>query len=303
MHSEAAATTMSLDPTPTFAQMMTPFADAFGLTRIWSRRHAESDVTTREDRARLASEAAERATHDALMAARAAERTRDEFLARMSHELRTPLNAVIGFSRLLESNRGGNQRPEDIDLLKRVRTSGEQLLRLIEDVLDQARIERGHLDLSMKATDIVAIANRVIDYYRGAAAAKGVRLVGVLPASAPSVDLDTARFEQVLGHLMDNAVKFTASGTIRVTLVTDAATGRPTRLAVSDTGIGIPEDALERIFQPFEQGDASHGRPYGGAGLGLPLARRLCGVMGCQLLVQSVEGKGSKFIIRFPRPD
>ena len=295
-------TTMPLDPTPSFAQMTTPRADAFGLRRLLSWRHVESDVRAREDRARLASEAAERATQDALMAARAAERTRDEFLARMSHELRTPLNAVIGFSRLLESNRGGNQRPEDIDLLKRVRTSGEQLLRLIEDVLDQARIERGHMDLSMKDTDIVAIANRVADYYRGEAAAKGVRLVAVLPASASPVDLDAARFEQVLRHLMDNAVKFTANGTIRVTLVTDAATGRPTRLAVSDTGIGIPEDAVDRIFQPFEQGDASHGRPYGGAGLGLPLARRLCGVMGCQLLVESVEGKGSKFTIRFPRP-
>jgi signal transduction histidine kinase len=241
------------------------------------------------------------AVDEALSAADAARRAREEFLARMSHELRTPLNAVIGFTRVLESNKAGNQRPQDIEMLKRVRTGGERLLRLIENVLDQSDVEQGNVELSPELVDVSELTQRVIEQYRAAATAKGVRMVAVLPPISPMIELDPHRFEQVLGHLIDNAVKFTDEGSVRVVMVTDAATNQPKSLAVSDTGIGIAGDRIERLFEAFEQGDNSHRRPYGGSGLGLPLARRFCHAMGCQLVAESQLGRGSRFTIRFPR--
>ena len=228
--------------------------------------------------------------------------SRDEFLARMSDELLTPLNAVIGLSRVLEKNRAGNQRAEDLDLLRRVRTSGEQLLKLVTHVLEQSRIARGQLTLAVQPTDVAAVANRAVWRYRDACGAKGLRLIVVIPDSAPSVALDAERFAEVLHHLLDNAVKFTVKGTIRVVLVTDAASGRPVRLSIADTGIGIAPDRLPSVFEPFEQADMTASRNHKGLGLGLAIARRLCESMGCRLWASSELGTGSRFTIEFPRP-
>jgi signal transduction histidine kinase len=241
------------------------------------------------------------AVDEALVATELARRAREEFLARMSHELRTPLNAVIGFSRVLESNKAGNQRPEDIAMLKRVRAGGEHLLRLIENVLDQSDFEQGNIEIALERVDVSELAERVMARHRAAASAKGLRMVGILPAVSPAIDLDPRRFEQVLGHLIDNAIKFTDAGSVRVVMVVDAATNRPLTLTVSDTGTGIPRDGIERLFAPFEQGDNSRRRAHGGSGLGLPLARRLCHAMSCQLVVDSHVGRGSRFSIRFPK--
>jgi signal transduction histidine kinase len=282
----------------TLVLALAPFAGVLAIRELWSRRRSHTTLRAREERAEHVWREAVRAMHEARAAADGANRSREEFLARMSHELRTPLNAVIGFSRVLENNRAGNQRPEDLRLLSRVRLSGEKLLRLVEEVLDQSRIERGELALASDATDVVGIAAQVVMNYRSTAAAKGLRLLAVLPESAPSIQLDAARFAQVLEHLVDNAVKFTTSGSVRVTLVT--ANGLPSRLIVSDSGIGIPADRLEQIFQPFAQVDSSARRAYDGAGLGLPLARQLCQRMGCELTVESEVGKGSRFSVRFP---
>ena len=280
-----------------------PVVGALAIRELWSRLHPEADLRAREERVQLTRREAMRAMQDALVAAQAAQKTRDEFLARMSHELRTPLNAVIGLSRVLEKNGPGNQRPEDVQLLGRVRAGGERLLRLIEDVLDQANMERGQLALSLEDVDVAAIAARVVNNYRSTAAAKGLRIIAVVPESSPTVRLDAGRFEQVLQHLVDNAVKFTGAGMVKVSLLSDVDGGRPTRLIVADTGIGIPVEATHRVFEPFQQVDASAKRTYGGAGLGLPLARQLCDVMGCRLGVESEVGKGSRFTIRFPESD
>jgi signal transduction histidine kinase len=209
---------------------------------------------------------------------------------------------VIGFSKVLESNKAGNQRPEDIEMLKRVRSGGERLLRLIDNVLDQSDMDQGKIEIAPERVDVSVLAERVMDQHRAAASAKGLRMVGVLPPISPSIELDPRRFEQVLGHLIDNAIKFTDAGSVRVVMVSDAATNRPTTLTVSDTGMGIPADSIERLFAPFEQGDNSSRRTHGGSGLGLPLARRLCHAMGCQLVVESQVGRGSRFSIRFPKP-
>lgn len=252
-------------------------------------------------RAEAARREAMRAMQQALVEVETTRRTREEFLARMSHELRTPLNAVIGFSRVLETNKAGNQRPEDIQLLGRVRAGGEQLLRMVEDVLDHSRIERGQLELALGDTDIAAIVRCVVKNFRSMAAIKGLQLQMELPTDVPMLQLDARRFEQVVQHLVDNAIKFTTDGMVKVTLVADAATHRPARLIVKDTGIGIPPERIQEIFEPFAQCETGHDRSYGGAGLGLPLARQLCEAMGCRLTVESEVHVGSRFVIRFPR--
>jgi signal transduction histidine kinase len=282
------------------ALAVAPFTALMAIRELWSRRKSRDELRAREEEAERIRREAMRAMHEAVIAERAAQQSREEFLARMSHELRTPLNAVIGFTRVLEKNGAGNQRPEDVQMLGRVRAGGEQLLRLVEDVLDQSRIQQGQLALAFDKVDVAQIARTVVASYRSAAVAKGLRMLAVLPESTVPIALDGGRFEQVLRHLVDNAVKFTGSGSIKVTLVTDSASGRPTRLSVADTGIGIAPERLDRVFVPFEQVDGGTRRSYGGAGLGLPLARQLCEAMGCQLSVESAEESGSRFTIRFP---
>ena len=224
--------------------------------------------------------------------------SRDEFLARMSDELLTPLNAVIGFSRVLEKNRAGNQRVEDLELLRRVRASGEHLLRLVMRVLEQARIARGEVAIALQPTDVSAVARGVVDEHRGAAAAKGLRLTAIVPQSTP-IPLDGERLADVLRHLVENAIKFTPSGAIRVIMAMDIDTGRPRRLTVADTGIGIAPSRLETIFEPFAQAEVGASRGHRGLGLGLALARALCEHMACRLTVASEPGKGSRFTIHF----
>lgn len=283
------------------ALAMTPIAGALAARELLARRRGEADLAAREQRVTQLQQEAMRAMQEAQREADAARRTREEFLERMHHELRTPLNAVIGLSRVLEGNKPGNQRPEDLVMLNRVRESGELLLRLVENVLDHSDLARGDVVVDREPVDVAAVTSRLCAERRNAVVARGLRLVTVLPATAPTVPLDARRFRQVLDHLFDNALKFTARGSIRVVLVTDAATGRPARLSVADTGIGIPPDRMDRIFEPFEQVDTSTARSYGGPGLGLPLARRLCHAMGCQLVAESRVGAGSRFTVVFPR--
>jgi signal transduction histidine kinase len=277
-----------------------PVAGGLAVQWMWFKRRLNAGRRAAEDRAAASRREAMRAMHDALVATERAERTRDEFLARMSHELRTPLNAVIGFSRVLEANRAGNQRPEDIQLLRRVRAGGEQLLHLVEDVLEQARIARGNLTVELSDADVAAVTQRVIASHAPRAATRGLSLNGTVPWTPVNAPLDSGKFEQVLDHLIENAIKFTASGEVHVELITDGTSGAPLRLTVSDTGIGIPAERIEQIFEPFEQVESDRRRSYDGAGLGLPLARQLCSAMGCDLSVASRPGKGSRFTIEFP---
>ena len=277
------------------------FVGAIAIRDLWSRRRGPHSIRAREERARAAHREAMRVMQDALEATNAARRTREEFLARMSHELRTPLNAVIGFSRVLESNKPGNLRPEDVDMARRVRLGGEQLLHMVDDVLQHAGRAGDAPAADARLADLVAIANAVVDDYRGSAALKGLSLTSTIPVSAPTMPLDAGRLAQVLEYLVDNAVKFTAEGGVHVTLATDAATGAPSRIIVTDTGVGIPTDRFDEIFQPFQQLETGAARRFSGAGLGLPLARQLCDSMGCRLTVESEAGKGSRFVVRLPR--
>lgn len=248
--------------------------------------------TDNEILARAVAREGMRASHDA-------DRNRSEFLARMNHEFRTPLNAVIGFTRVLERNQGGNQTPHDLHLLSRVRAGGEQLLRLVENVLDHSSMKPSAMAPDVRDTDVLAIISRVAEEYRPRAAAKGIRLLVLLPEYAVGVRIDATHLERALRELLDNAIKFTASGVIKVKLATDMATGRPMRVSVSDTGDGIPVDELDRLTEVFEQRENAP-RQHGGAGLGLRIASQLCTGMGCALSAKSEVGQGSSFSITFP---
>lgn len=280
------------------ALAVAPFTALIVARELWMRRKSRRLLRAREEQAERVRREAMRAMHEALSAERAAQQSREEFLSRMSHEMRTPLNAVIGFTRVLEKK--GMRAPEDAHLLGRVRAGGEQLLRLVEGVLDQSRIQQGLLTVTRGDVDVAATCSAALAPYRDIALAKGLRFLAVLPPSSSPVALDRGRFEQVMQHLVENAVKFTRIGAVKITLVTDAATRRPTKLTIADTGIGIAPDRLERIFLPFEQGQNGRARPYDGAGLGLPLAKRLCEAMDLSLTVESAVDRGTRFTLRFP---
>ncbi len=245
---------------------------------------------------------------DALVAARERELldARDEaeragaaktaFLATMSHEIRTPLNAVLGLTDvLLTSELDGEQRGH----LETIARSGDSLLTLINDVLDFSKIEAGELDLEQAPFDLDGLVYDVAQMLAQQAAAKGLDLLVDVPGDAGRrVVGDGARLRQVLVNLVGNAVKFTAAGQVVVTVSGDAVGDRVhCRIAVSDTGIGIPAEQRHRLFRSFSQGDASTTRSYGGTGLGLAISRRIARAMGGDITVDSEPGAGSTFTV------
>ncbi len=231
--------------------------------------------------------------------AESANRAKSQFLANMSHEIRTPMTAIQGFAELM-------QDPELADAERRayantIRRNSDHLLRLLDDVLDLSRIEADRLQLATERTPLVPLLQDVLELMQARAASKGLALRLRLPTEVPTwIVVDPLRLRQVLLNLVGNAVKFTEKGEVTVSVeFTAAETGRPElRIAVSDTGIGIATQEMERLFQPFAQADPSTTRRFGGSGLGLAISRRLATLMGGDLTAQSVAGQGSTFTLR-----
>ncbi|MFI5299281.1 MAG: ATP-binding protein [Polyangiales bacterium] len=222
-------------------------------------------------------------------------RLKTEFLATLSHELRTPLNGVLGMTSVLLDR---SLEPDVREMLGTVASSGEQLLALLNDILDLAKIEAGRLAIEPVPTDVRALVDDAQRLFTPAARDKGVVLEVRVAADVPSwVLADRARIRQVVVNLVGNAVKFTEHGRVEVRIERreDALS-----IVVRDTGIGIPEDHLARIFVPFTQADASIARRFGGTGLGLAISRRLLDRMGGAIDVVSVAGEGSTFTVTLP---
>jgi len=231
----------------------------------------------------------------AMAAAESATRAKASFLANMSHEIRTPMNAILGTSHLLERTALGDDQRE---LLETIQTASQGLLAIVNDVLDLSKIESGHLDIEAVPFELADLLHSTRKTHSTVAQRKGLRLSVDLDDTLPHrVVGDPTRLLQVLHNLVGNALKFTEQGEVAVQIERLGGDGEVVRLGVSveDTGIGIPEDSLAHIFQPFAQAEQSTTRRFGGTGLGLSICRRIVGMMGGQLRVESEAGVGSRF--------
>ncbi len=222
---------------------------------------------------------------------------KSEFLANMSHEIRTPMNAILGFTEILAGKTKDRQHKE---YLEAIRSSGKSLLKLINDILDLSKVEAGKLDLEYSTVNIISVFKEMKQMFSRKIKDKGLDfLVDIDPDFPKALMLDETRLRQVLLNLIGNAVKFTESGYIRLSVDSLVSDGELLDLVilVEDTGIGVPEDERESIFEPFEQQKGQSHARFGGTGLGLSITRRLLEMMGGDIFVTGDEGKGSIFNI------
>jgi signal transduction histidine kinase/DNA-binding response OmpR family regulator len=234
-------------------------------------------------------------------AAESANHAKSAFLANMSHELRTPMNAIIGYSEMLMEDAEDAGDESATGDLKKIRSAGKHLLALINDVLDLSKIEAGKMDLYLESFEIPAMLDEVVATIDALVKKNDNRLRVEVDPSLRAMRADLTKVRQALFNLLSNAAKFTRAGEIGLEVCGETEDGVDwVRMAVSDSGVGIPPDKLDHVFDAFSQAEDSTSRDYGGTGLGLPISRRFCQMMGGNITVESTLGEGSTFTIRLP---
>ena len=227
-----------------------------------------------------------------------ASRYKSEFLANMSHELRTPLNSTLILAKLLADNKSGNLDAEQVRFAETIYSSGNDLLALINDILDLAKVESGHLEVRHTPVLAAALLEGLSRTFQPVAEQRGLRLSIDADATVGELSTDGQRVEQILKNLLSNACKFTEKGDVSLKVRGDASN---VYFEVHDTGIGIAAENMQAIFEPFRQADGTTDRKYGGTGLGLSISRELAFILGGSLEVESQLGQGSTFRLRLPR--
>ena len=230
-----------------------------------------------------------------------ATRTKSQFLANMSHELRTPLNAVIGITEMLEEDARDLGQDDFLEPLQRVSAAGKHLLKVINDILDLSKIEAGKMDLHVEAFALPPLVRDAVAMVKPLAEKNGNRIDVDCPADLGDMHADVTRVRQVVFNLLSNACKFTNQGVVSVDVRPSLANGTQwVEIGVRDTGIGMTAEQMNKLFSEFTQADSSTTRKFGGTGLGLAISRRFCQMMGGDITVASVPGKGSTFTVRLP---
>ncbi|MGI9329952.1 MAG: sensor histidine kinase [Gammaproteobacteria bacterium] len=242
-----------------------------------------------------------RQLEDARKAAESANLAKSAFLANMSHELRTPMNAILGYSEMLMEEASDTGHEDFIPDLKKINHAGTHLLALINDVLDLSKIESGHMDTYAEDIDVGSLIDQVQSTSQPLMGKNRNQFVVSRGEGLGHAFQDLTKLRQSLLNLLSNATKFTKEGEITLSARREAlADGDWLEFSVSDTGIGVPADKLDKIFDEFSQADSSITRDYGGTGLGLSISRRFCRMLGGDLSVISSAGEGSTFSIRIP---
>jgi len=237
---------------------------------------------------------------------------KSEFIANMSHELRTPLNSLLILAEQLEENPDHNMTAAQVSYASTIRASGNDLLSLLNDILDLAKVESGTVTVELSDVPLNQLCGALLGEFEPVAQGKGLGFtVQLAPTSPEHIVTDSHRLRQILKNLLANAFKFTERGEVRVQVSvagsgwspeTTSLTAAPSVLAFSviDTGVGIDQEHQQRIFEEFAQGDGSTARLYGGTGLGLSISRELAGLLGGEITVASTPGKGSTFTVYLP---
>ncbi len=239
-------------------------------------------------------------SNEMALRAESASRAKSEFLANMSHEIRTPMNGVLGMVQLLEDT---PLTAEQADLLRTLKNSAHYLLGLLNDILDLSKIEAGKMTLEQIPLSLHELAREAVALFGGRASEKGIVLHTQLdPKAAEWVLGDPVRLRQIVANFISNAIKFTEQGEVRLIILPSPTYPQGVWIGVQDTGIGIPAERLESLFEAFTQADSSTTRKYGGTGLGLTISKKLAEMMGGRIGVESEPGVGSMFYVDLPLP-